>query len=73
MRSSIRIFGTMDGRVDLVLDGGACSGAGATTPIGSRQALHMAHHGVTPEKCEEAYRKRRPPERRRLCLGETNK
>jgi L-threonylcarbamoyladenylate synthase len=30
-RSGIDVFGTMDGRVDLVLDGGACSGAGATT------------------------------------------
>jgi L-threonylcarbamoyladenylate synthase len=30
-RSGIQVFGTMDGRVDLVLDGGACSGAGATT------------------------------------------
>ena len=27
-RSGIEVFGMMDGRVDLVLDGGACSGAG---------------------------------------------
>jgi len=26
-RSGIEVFGTMDGRVDLVLDGGTCSGA----------------------------------------------
>ena len=39
-RSGIDVFGTMDGRVDLVLDGGICSGAGSTTiditePIGA--------------------------------------
>ena len=30
-RSGIEVFGMMDGRVDLVLDGGMCSGPGATT------------------------------------------
>jgi L-threonylcarbamoyladenylate synthase len=30
-RSGIDVFGMMDGRVDLVLDGGACSSLGATT------------------------------------------
>ncbi len=30
-RSGIEVFGTMDGRVDLVLDGGACVGQGSTT------------------------------------------
>ncbi len=30
-RSGIEVFGMMDGRVDLVLDGGPCSGQGATT------------------------------------------
>ena len=30
-RSGIEVFGMMDGRVDLVLDGGMCSGQGATT------------------------------------------
>jgi len=30
-RSGIEVFGMMDGRVDLVLDGGVCSGQGATT------------------------------------------
>src|SRR6185503_9120098 len=30
-RSGIEVFGMMDGRVDLVLDGGACAGRGATT------------------------------------------
>lgn len=30
-RSGIEVFGEMDGRVDLVLDGGACEGQGAST------------------------------------------
>jgi L-threonylcarbamoyladenylate synthase len=30
-RSGIEVFGTMDGRVDLVVDGGLCVGEGATT------------------------------------------
>ena len=30
-RSGIEAFGVLDGRVDLVLDGGGCSGPGATT------------------------------------------
>lgn len=30
-RSGIDVFGMMDGRVDLVLDGGVCTGQGATT------------------------------------------
>ena len=30
-RSGIEVFGTMDGRVDLVLDGGPLDGPGATT------------------------------------------
>src|SRR5271165_2433205 len=30
-RSGIEVFGMMDGRVDLVLDGGMCGGRGATT------------------------------------------
>ncbi|MBI5086676.1 MAG: threonylcarbamoyl-AMP synthase [Acidobacteria bacterium] len=30
-RTGIEVFGTMDGRVDLVLDGGRCTGAGSTT------------------------------------------
>jgi uncharacterized DUF497 family protein len=42
---------------------------------------HIAHHGVTAEECEEAYRngpmviehQRRRHERRRLCLGETER
>ena len=42
---------------------------------------HIAQHGVTSEECEEAYRngpmviehQRRKHERRRLCLGATDK
>jgi L-threonylcarbamoyladenylate synthase len=30
-RSGIEVFGVMDGRVDLVLDGGTCGGTWATT------------------------------------------
>jgi L-threonylcarbamoyladenylate synthase len=30
-RSGIEVFGLMDGRVDLVLDGGRCEGLGAST------------------------------------------
>ena len=30
-RSGIEVFGTMDGRIDLVVDGGLCSGVGSTT------------------------------------------
>jgi L-threonylcarbamoyladenylate synthase len=30
-KSGIEVFGVMDGKVDLVLDGGLCAGAGATT------------------------------------------
>ncbi len=30
-RSGIEVFGMMDGRLDLVLDGGVCAGQGATT------------------------------------------
>ena len=30
-RSGIEVFGMMDGRIDLVLDGGLCSGHGSTT------------------------------------------
>ena len=42
---------------------------------------HVARHGVTPEECEEAYRngpmviehQKRKHERRRLCLGQTDR
>ena len=42
---------------------------------------HIARHGITPDECEEAYRngpmvierQKRKKERRRLCLGETNR
>jgi uncharacterized protein len=42
---------------------------------------HIARHRVTPTECEEAYRngpmviehQRRKHERRRLCLGETDR
>jgi uncharacterized DUF497 family protein len=42
---------------------------------------HVGRHGITPAECEEAYRngpviiehQRRKHERRRLCLGETDR
>ena len=42
---------------------------------------HIGRHGITADECEEAYRngpmvierQRRKHERRRLCLGETNR
>jgi uncharacterized DUF497 family protein len=42
---------------------------------------HIGRHGIAPHECEEAYRngpmiiehQKRKHERRRLCLGETNR
>jgi uncharacterized protein len=47
----------------------------------SANVEHIARHRITPDECEEAYRngpmvierQRRKHERRRLCLGETNR
>jgi uncharacterized protein len=47
----------------------------------SANVEHIARHRITPNECEEAYRngpmvierQRRKRERRRLCLGETNR
>ena len=47
----------------------------------SANTEHIARHGITPQECEDAYRngpmviehQRRRHERRRLCLGETNR
>ncbi|HXA06908.1 MAG TPA: L-threonylcarbamoyladenylate synthase [Bryobacteraceae bacterium] len=49
-RSGIDVFGMMDGRVDLVLDGGACSGAGATTVDVTEPAWKLIKQGVIEEK-----------------------
>ena len=49
-RSGIEVFGTMDGRVDLVLDGGACSGPGATTVDITEPYWKVIKEGAITEK-----------------------
>ncbi|HNY41503.1 MAG TPA: L-threonylcarbamoyladenylate synthase [Bryobacteraceae bacterium] len=49
-RSGIEVFGTMDGRVDLVLDGGACVGSGATTIDITEPYWKMIREGSIPER-----------------------
>jgi L-threonylcarbamoyladenylate synthase len=48
-RSGIEVFGKMDGRVDLVLDGGLCSGQGATTVDITGPEWRMIREGAVPE------------------------
>lgn len=49
-RSGIEVFGMMDGRVDLVLDGGVCSGAGATTIDITEPYWRVIRAGAIEEK-----------------------
>lgn len=49
-RSGIDVFGMMDGRVDLVLDGGTCSGPGATTVDITEPFWKMIKPGAVDEK-----------------------
>jgi L-threonylcarbamoyladenylate synthase len=49
-RSGIEVFGVMDGRVDLVIDGGACSGAGATTVDVTEPAWKLIKQGAIDQK-----------------------
>jgi L-threonylcarbamoyladenylate synthase len=49
-RSGIEVFGTMDGRVDLVLDGGVCPGQGATTVDITEPYWRMIKQGAVEEK-----------------------
>ena len=49
-RSGIEVFGMMDGRVDLVVDGGACSGAGATTVDITEPYWRLIKTGAIDEK-----------------------
>jgi L-threonylcarbamoyladenylate synthase len=49
-RSGIEVFGTMDGRVDLVLDGGACNGQGATTVDITEPYWKVIREGSVTEK-----------------------
>jgi len=49
-RAGIDVFGTMDGRVDLVLDGGLCHGAGATTIDITEPYWRLIKEGAIAEK-----------------------
>jgi L-threonylcarbamoyladenylate synthase len=49
-RSGIEVFGMMDGRVDLVLDGGTCAGAGATTVDVTEPAWKLIKEGAIGQK-----------------------
>ena len=50
MSSGIEVFGVMDGRVDLVLDGGPVTGPGATTVDVTEPYWRMIKEGAIPEK-----------------------
>ncbi|MDQ6698932.1 MAG: L-threonylcarbamoyladenylate synthase [Acidobacteriota bacterium] len=47
--SGIEVFGTMDGRVALVLDGGACSGPGSSTVDVTEPEWRMIKEGAVTE------------------------
>lgn len=49
-RSGIDVFGMMDGRVDLVVDGGMCAGAGATTIDITEPYWKLIRAGAVDEK-----------------------
>lgn len=49
-RSGIEVFGMMDGRVDLVVDGGACAGPGATTVDITEPYWRVIKTGAVDEK-----------------------
>jgi L-threonylcarbamoyladenylate synthase len=49
-RSGIEVFGTMDGRVDLVLDGGHCVGEGASTIDITEPYWRMIKQGAVEER-----------------------
>jgi L-threonylcarbamoyladenylate synthase len=48
--SGIEVFGTMDGRVDLVLDGGVCTGQGASTVDITEPYWRMIKEGAVAER-----------------------
>jgi L-threonylcarbamoyladenylate synthase len=48
--SGIEVFGIMDGRVDLVLDGGHCEGMGASTVDITEPEWHMIREGAISQK-----------------------
>lgn len=49
-RSGIEVFGMMDGRVSLVLDGGSCEGVGATTVDITEPEWRMIREGAISER-----------------------
>lgn len=49
-RSGIEVFGVMDGNVDLVLDGGACNGMGASTVDITELDWRLIKEGAVTEK-----------------------
>ena len=49
-RSGIEVFGVMDGNVDLVLDGGACEGMGASTVDITELDWRLIKEGAITEK-----------------------
>lgn len=49
-RSGIEAFGVMDGRVDLVLDGGLCTGQGATTVDVTGEGWRLIREGAISER-----------------------
>jgi L-threonylcarbamoyladenylate synthase len=49
-RSGIEVFGVMDSRVDLVLDGGLCAGQGATTIDITEPYWRVIREGAIEEK-----------------------
>ena len=49
-RSGIDVFGMMDGRVDLVIDGGMCNGVGATTVDITEPYWRLIRSGAIEEK-----------------------
>jgi L-threonylcarbamoyladenylate synthase len=50
LSSGIDLFATMDGRVDLVLDGGICAGQGPTTVDITEPAWRVIKEGIIPER-----------------------
>lgn len=49
-KSGIEVFGTMDGRVELVLDGGVCNGEGSTTVDITEPYWKLIKAGAIQEK-----------------------
>lgn len=52
-RTGVEVFAIMDGRVDLVLDGGLCPGAGATTIDVTEPEWRLIRKGEVPVKAIE--------------------